>query len=402
MTANDALGKEFQIKGFPTIKYFSKGKPSEYGGGRTEKDIVGWIKKKIGPSFKTVNTDTELSAMQDTADVIVLGAFTAEDSPNALAFKSLADDYEGDSLYAFSTASSVLDKLSIKSDTVVVLKSFDEGRADLAIEAFDEKAVSEFIGGESSPLVQTFSQESSRKIFSSPISKHALVFTDTKAAHHAGVITAITESAKTYKGKAMFVNVPSNAENKRVLDYFDIKDSDLPKMILADMNPEGGQMKKYFYEGAFESAAITPFVADVLDGKMTPSLKSEEPSAEDTAGPVTILKGKSFNELVVDNTKDVFVEFYAPWCGHCKQLAPTWDSLGEKFAAVDDVVIAKMDATANEIDVPGLGVKGFPTLFFLKGNDKAHPIKYEGGRSLDDLVSYVKEKASNKFSHDEL
>ena len=50
----------------------------------------------------------------------------------------------------------------------------------------------------------------------------------------------------------------------------------------------------------------------------------------------------------------------APWCGHCKQLAPIWDELAEHFASDDDVVIAKMDATKNEVD--GVQVTGFPTL----------------------------------------
>ena len=61
-----------------------------------------------------------------------------------------------------------------------------------------------------------------------------------------------------------------------------------------------------------------------------------------------------------------------------------------------------MDATANEIDVESVQVKGFPTLYFFKGNDKANPVRYEGARELKDLLKYVKETATNAVNHDEL
>ena len=65
---------------------------------------------------------------------------------------------------------------------------------------------------------------------------------------------------------------------------------------------------------------------------------------------------KNFDELVTNTDKDVLIEFYAPWCGHCKSLAPKYDELGEKMAQ-EAVEIVKMDATAN--DVPSdFDVKG--------------------------------------------
>jgi len=79
-----------------------------------------------------------------------------------------------------------------------------------------------------------------------------------------------------------------------------------------------------------------------------------------------VVVGKNFEDVVMDETKDVLLEVYAPWCGHCKSLEPTYTKLAEAYAGSNDVVIAKMDGTENEVD--GLSIKGFPTLkFYPKG-----------------------------------
>merc|ERR1712154_280905 len=81
--------------------------------------------------------------------------------------------------------------------------------------------------------------------------------------------------------------------------------------------------------------------------------------------PVYVLVGSEF-EKVVGGDKDVFVEYYAPWCGHCKRLAPEYEKVGEAFSDVDSVIVAKADATENDFPED---IKGFPTLMLSQGTD---------------------------------
>merc|ERR1719316_804750 len=146
-------------------------------------------------------------------------------------------------------------------------------------------------------------------------------------------------------------------------------------------------MAKYKPETTgLDEANIRAFVTAFLEGKLKQHLLSEEIPEDWDAKPVKVLVGKNFEQVALDAEKNVLVEFYAPWCGHCKQLAPIWDKLGEKFADSADIVIAKMDSTANELE--DIKIQGFPTIkLFKKGENTV--IDYNGERTLDGLVKFI-------------
>jgi protein disulfide-isomerase A1 len=76
--------------------------------------------------------------------------------------------------------------------------------------------------------------------------------------------------------------------------------------------------QKFPFEGGeLSEKHVSKFVQDYVDGSIEPSVKSE-PIPEKQEGPVTVVVAKNFNDIVLDDSKDVLVEFYAPWCGHCK------------------------------------------------------------------------------------
>merc|ERR1712024_106620 len=135
-----------------------------------------------------------------------------------------------------------------------------------------------------------------------------------------------------------------------------------------------------------DEANIRAFVTAFLEGKLKQHLLSEEIPEDWDAKPVKVLVGKNFEQVALDVEKNVLVEFYAPWCGHCKQLAPTWDKLGEKFEDNADIVIAKMDSTGNELE--DIKIQGFPTIkLFKKGDNKI--VNYNGERTLEAMTKFL-------------
>ena len=131
------------------------------------------------------------------------------------------------------------------------------------------------------------------------------------------------------------------------------------------------------------------FIFSDTAGKIEAHMKSEA-VPEPNDGPVKVAVAKNFDELVTKSKKDVLIEFYAPWCGHCKSLAPKYDELGEKMTG-EEVEIVKMDATANDVP-PAYSVSGFPTLYWLPSDTKT-PESYQGGREVDDFVKFISKKA---------
>lgn len=126
---------------------------------------------------------------------------------------------------------------------------------------------------------------------------------------------------------------------------------------------------------------------------MVPFLKSEDIPADNSA-PVKVVVGKSFNDIVLNPDHDVLVKFYAPWCGHCKKLAPVWEEVATELKDVPGLVISKFDATTNEVD--GVEIRGYPTLkFYPKSDGKKVPVDFDGDRDAESIKAWLKENSAN-------
>lgn len=111
-----------------------------------------------------------------------------------------------------------------------------------------------------------------------------------------------------------------------------------------------------------------------------------------SAEAVVELTPSNFDSVVLKSGKPALVEFFAPWCGHCKNLAPVYEELATGFQhAVEKVTIAKVDADNHKDLGKRFGVSGFPTLKWFDGKSEK-PVDYDGGRDLESLAKWVTDK----------
>lgn len=385
-TVEEKSAEKYGVQGYPTIKFFVSGKPQEFQGGRTGPEIVSWLKKKSGPPATTVTSVEEAKKFLGENDVAIVGIFADVEGDEAKAFLKAAA--QGDMMYAITTSADVAAEYGVEAPKIVLFKTFDEPRVDYDGE-FAADDINKFATGNSMPLVMEFTDEAAPKIFGGEIKTHLLLFAKTSEDSFAGYKEALTETAKANKGDALFIYIDTDKEdNMRILEFFGLDASDVPAVRLINMAED---MAKFQPESSdITVEALSAFVKGFKDGTLKRHLNSEDTPEDWDALPVKILTGHNFAEVVLDTSKNVLVEFYAPWCGHCKQLAPIWDKLGEKFEDVESVVVAKMDSTANEVE--SVSVQSFPTLkFFPAGEGEVED--YEGGRTLADFVEFLNEKA---------
>mmetsp|Transcript_17722 Transcript_17722/g.12650 ORF Transcript_17722/g.12650 Transcript_17722/m.12650 type:complete len:281 (+) Transcript_17722:98-940(+) len=105
---------------------------------------------------------------------------------------------------------------------------------------------------------------------------------------------------------------------------------------------------------------------------------------------VIVLTDDNFEEELAKYSS-LLVEFYAPWCGHCKKLAPEYSAAAKELAERDPpMYLAKIDATANKKQAGKHAVRGYPSLFFYKNGER---MQYSGGRNKQAIVDWVSKRA---------
>ncbi|XP_050206842.1 protein disulfide-isomerase like 2-2-like [Mercurialis annua] len=205
---------------------------------------------------------------------------------------------------------------------------------------------------------------------------------------HCKALTPIWEkAAATLKGVATVAALDADAHQALAQEY-GIKGFPTIKVFASGKPPVD-------YQGARDAKSISAFVLkqirvllkERLDGKSTGG--SSEKSERSAASASVELNSSNFDDLVVKSKELWIVEFFAPWCGHCKKLAPEW-----KRASINlkgKVKLGHVDCDADMSLKSRFKVEGFPTILVF-GADKDAPIPYEGARTASAIESFALEQ----------
>lgn len=387
---------KYDVKGFPTLKIFKNGVNSmDYNGPRESDGIVKYMRSKAGPSSKNLETMADAEKyFGNQNDAAIVGYFSDGSGTASKEFSRVADALNEDFRFAHTSATDVVEKYG-SADSVVLYRpkvmatkmedselKYDGDLTTSGIKKWINENIHGLAGRRTTANQEQFPRPLVTVYFDVDYVKNP------KGTNYwRNRVMKIAKKVQA-AGKKVSFAVSNAGDFGHELGEYNLNFNDKPVVAARDASEQKFPMQEEFSLETFEQ-----FVNDFLEGKLTPYLKSED-VPEDNSAPVKVVVAKNFDEIVNDPERDVLIEFYAPWCGHCKNLAPIYDDLAEKLQKENGLTIAKMDATANDVPSP-FQVQGFPTIFYAPKNNKSNPKKYEGGRELNDFIKYLARESTD-------
>ncbi|KAK9478506.1 thioredoxin-like protein [Lipomyces japonicus] len=383
-TQESELCNQHGVEGFPTLKVFrgNSDSVSPYAGQRKADSIVSYMVKQSLPAVSLLADKDSHEKFKQADSFVVVGYFADQQSNNT--FAQVADTLRDHFLFGATNDESLAQAAGIEQvPAVVAYKKFDGDDRVVYQGEFVVDDLIQFAKIESIPLVGEVGPATYASYIESGIPL-AYLFVD-NGKQKAEFVEILTPLARKFKGKINLATINATTFGQHA-DNLNLKQQ-WPAFAIQDVVSNF----KYTYDQASEITAtgLIEFLDKFVAGDVNPTIKSQEPP-EVQEGPVTIVTANTYDEIVLDDDKDVLIEFYATWCGHCKNLAPKYDELGSIVWNDADlkskITIAKVDAPNN--DVPD-DVRGFPTIKLYPAGDKENPVDYEGDRTVQSLSDFV-------------
>jgi protein disulfide-isomerase A1 len=346
--------------------------------------------KQSLPTVSSLTRDS-LEGFKTADKVVLVGYFAADDEASIVSFTTVAEMLRHSYLFGVVTDANLAMAEDVSIPSVILYKAFDEGKSIFS-HSIDVEAVYKFAITASIPLVGEVLPETHPGYIATGIPL-AYIFAETEEERFK-LGTALKPVAEKYRSAVIFTTIDAKVFGAYA-DDLKLQVHKWPAFAIQDT--VSNKAFPYDQDAKITAELIGKFVQDFIDGKIEPTIKSE-PIPEKQQGPVQVVVAKNYNIIVLDDSKDAIIEFYAPWCNHCKAFAPSYDILAALYTEQghsEKVTIAKVDATANDIPEE---IMDFPTIKLYKAGDKSNPVTYRGNRTIRDLIRFIEESGKHGVS----
>nr|CCA21741.1 protein disulfideisomerase putative [Albugo laibachii Nc14] len=387
------IAKRYAINRVPSYKLFlKKGKHMVgYRGIRIADAIVEWL-----GSFevKYVSNQQELTDLCQKHDMILFAHIPSiEENTELIEILEELALYDLGVVIAAYTGSKSEFKTFSSSDSSTVFYRPSHGAMVAYDGAIGGTLLVKFIEKHMSSSVVTFSRDRAAQIFDGSRNEHVLVFYDF-ADRNGQALESVIRNFDSSHGELNMTYVLVSSEERSLLGKLQIRKKQLPAVMLVDTKKV---TKTYLFHRQRQDLIsalnnmeneLKGFIQTFRSGQLTPLVKSTEP-VDDSNEIVKTIVGSKFQEAVMSSDKDILLIFTAPWCSYCKAFTPIYTQLAGKYASIDSIMIAKMDATKNAVDHPEVNVIAYPTIVFFPAGDKNNPVTYQGHRDIPSLAKFL-------------
>lgn len=388
------------VQGYPTLKIFNKGKfYDDYKGGRDKEGIVKTMLKESGPVSKLLAAEDEVEDFKRGLDLSIIGYFSSEESTEFKYFKDAAGNLKDYFRFAH-----VIEAEDSKNENLKKAVIYRPTKLENPYEESEYQCEIKSVAGLSNCLrtnafgLVGYMTESNEQLFQPPV---FVVYSDFNPIDEESfeprndllkIVSSLTE--KDNKKKFSFAVAHWSSFSQKLKTQFELEpetDKRTEPIVVA----YGRKELKFLLEEEYSAENLEKFVKKVLKKKQPRYIKSE-PVPENNDSPVEVLVGSTFRDFI-NQPKDALIEFYAPWCGHCKQLEPIYNELAEVLKNEPNLLIAKIDATANDIPMH-YKVNGFPTIYFKRAQRPASPKLFDGERTLEGFIEWIAEESTHELT----
>jgi len=384
-TEETDLASRFNVNGYPTLFVFHKGEKSDYKGPRDAAGIIKYMRAQAGPAAKPLIDAAAVRGFEDRSEDIKFIAYTEESSSIGKTYVKLANAMRENFVFGITAPTEEY------KDKVVAVRNFNKEDKKVVYEGKNSvDDMRKWVQEVSVPLVGVYDENTRTRYGSLPILfLYSKVSAENDPAGLRYILNRLRPVAKEFQGKMHFV--AADGQSDRNFHEMNLKSEEKYQVAIQD----GSKLYKSEIN-SLNKEEIKEFAKLFLDGKAEQYIKSEDIPAPAKAGEVQVVVGKTFEEIVSKTETDTFIVAYAPWCGHCKALLPTWEKLAQKYNVNGGKVrIAKIDAT-NNFYPDNFEVRGYPSIFWVPAKKGTSPVKYEGGREMEDFEKYIKEHGNKK------